>query len=211
MKKLIPLCLSVLLLVGFTACSGGSEEDRATTATSGSESAAQGSAGAGESNAAVIYFSATGNTEQVAQTLADKTSAALFEIEPEEPYTDADLDYNNDSCRANQEQNDPNARPAIAGDALDLSGYDTIYLGYPIWWGIAAWPVDGFVEANDFTGKAVIPFCTAASSGIGDSGNLLEEMAGTGNWLEGKRLDRGISEDEVKDWISDLGISSVEN
>ena len=81
----------------------------------------------------------------------------------------------------------------------------------PIWWGIAAWPVDGFVEANDFTGKAVIPFCTAASSGIGDSGNLLEEMAGTGNWLEGKRLDRGISEDEVKDWISDLGISSVEN
>mgnify|MGYP002772397397 FL=1 len=103
MKKLIPLCLSVLLLVGLTACSGGSEEDRATTATSGSESAAQESAGTGESNAAVIYFSATGNTEQVAQALADKTGAALFEIEPEEPYTDADLDYNNDSCRANQE------------------------------------------------------------------------------------------------------------
>lgn len=119
-KKLIPLCLSVLLLVGLTACSGGSEENRATTATSGSESAAQESAG--ESNAAVIYFSATGNTEQVAQTLADKTGAALFEIEPEEPYTDADLDYNNDSCRANQEQNDPNARPAIAGETLDLSG-----------------------------------------------------------------------------------------
>lgn len=130
-EKLIPLCLSVLLLVGLTACSGSSEENRATTATSGSESAAQESAG--ESNAAVIYFSVTGNTEQVAQTFADKTGAALFEIEPEEPYTDADLDYNNDSCRANQEQNDPNARPAIAGDALDLSGYDTIYLGYPIW------------------------------------------------------------------------------
>lgn len=133
MKKLIPLCLSVLLLVELTACSGSSEENRATTASSGNESAAQESAGAGESNAAVIYFSATGNTEQVAQTLADKTSADLFEIEPEEPYTDADLDYNNDSCRANQEQNDPNSRPAIAGETLDLSGYDTIYLGYPIW------------------------------------------------------------------------------
>lgn len=111
MKKLIPLCLSVLLLVGLTACSGSSEENRATTATSGSESAAQESAGTGESNAAVIYFSATGNTEQVAQTLADKTCADLFEIEPEEPYTDADLDYNNDSCRANQEQNP--AQPSL--------------------------------------------------------------------------------------------------
>lgn len=115
--------------------------------------------------------------------------------------------------RVSREHDDESLRDVdlVSTSVDNWDSYDTVFIGYPIWWGIAAWPVDGFVEANDFTGKAVIPFCTAASSGIGDSGNLLEEMAGTGNWLEGKRLDRGISEDEVKDWISDLGISSVEN
>ena len=206
MKKLIPLCLSVLLLVGLTACSGSSEEDRATTATSGSESAAQESAGAGESNAAVIYFSATGNTEQVAQTLADKTGAALFELEPEEPYTDADLDYNNDSCRANQEQNDPNARPAIAGDALDLSGYDTIYLCYPIWWGDAPRIISTFLESYDFSGKTIVPFCTSGSSGIGSSATDLEPLAEGAEWLEGRRFAAGTEADEVMAWVGSLGL-----
>lgn len=169
MKKLIPLCLSVLLLVGFTACSGGSEEDRATTATSGSESAAQESAG--ESNAAVIYFSATGNTEQVAQTLADKTSAALFEIEPEEPYTDADLDYNNDSCRANQEQNDPNARPAIAGDALDLSG------------------------------KTIAPFCTSGGSDISQSLSTLESLEPDATITDGLRTSPASADSDLDSWL----------
>ena len=132
----------------------------------------------------VVYYSATGTTEGVAQTIA------VSREHDDESLRDVDL---------------------VSTSVDNWDSYDTVFIGYPIWWGIAAWPVDGFVEANDFTGKAVIPFCTAASSGIGDSGNLLEEMAGTGNWLEGKRLDRGISEDEVKDWISDLGISSVEN
>ena len=136
-----------------------------------------------------------------------------YEITPVEPYTSDDLNWTNSSSRVSREHDDESLRdiPLTEITPADWDSYDTVLIGYPIWWGIAAWPVDGFVEANDFTGKAVIPFCTAASSGIGDSGNLLEEMAGTGNWLEGKRLDRGISEDEVKDWISDLGISSVEN
>lgn len=161
----------------------------------------------------VVYYSATGTTEGVAQTIADTTGGDLFEIQPVEPYTDDDLDWTNDDSRVSREHDDESLRDVdlVSTSVDNWDSYDTVFIGYPIWWGIAAWSVDGFVEANDFTGKAVIPFCTAASSGIGDSGNLLEEMTGTGNWLEGKRLDRGISEDEVKDWISDLGISSVEN
>lgn len=174
MKKLIPLCLSVLLLVGLTACSGSSEENRATTASSGNESAAQESAGAGESNAAVIYFSATGNTEQVAQALADKTGAALFEIEPEEPYTDADLDYNNDSCRANQEQNDPNARPAIAGDALDLSG------------------------------KTIAPFCTSGGSGISQSLSTLEALEPDATITDGLRTSPASAGSDLDSWLETI-------
>ena len=121
----------------------------------------------------VVYYSATGTTEGVAQTIADATGGDLFEIQPVEPYTDDDLDWTNDCLRDVD---------LVSTSVDNWDSYDTVFIGYPIWWGIAAWPVDGFVEANDFTGKAVIPFCTAASSGIGDSGNLLEEMAGTGSW-----------------------------
>lgn len=161
----------------------------------------------------VVYYSASGTTKRVATAIADATGADLYEITPVEPYTSDDLNWTNSSSRVSREHDDESLRDIALTEITpaDWDSYDTVLIGYPIWWGIAAWPVDGFVEANDFTGKAVIPFCTAASSGIGDSGNLLEEMTGTGNWLEGKRLDRGISEDEVKDWISDLGISSVEN
>ena len=84
--------------------------------------------------------------------------------------------------------------------------YDTIFLGYPIWWGIAAWPVDGFIEANDFTGKTVIPFCTSASSGLGESGQLLAEMAGTGNWLEGQRFSSSVSQEDIQAWVESLGL-----
>ena len=125
-----------------------------------------------------------------------------------EPYTSEDLNWTNDNSRVSREHNDESLRDVelTSTEVANWDSYDTVLIGYPIWWGIAAWPVDGFVKANDFTGKTVIPFCTAASSGIGDSGNLLEEMAGTGNWLEGKRLNRGITADEVKDWMNDLGI-----
>lgn len=180
------------------------EESSETAATDDTESAEK---------TLVVYYSATGTTAGVAQTIADATGGDLFEIQPVEPYTDDDLDWTNDDSRVSREHDDESLRDVdlVSTSVDNWDSYDTVFIGYPIWWGIAAWPVDGFVEANDFTGKTVIPFCTAASSGIGDSGNLLEDMAGTGNWLEGKRLDRGISEDEVKDWISDLGISSVEN
>lgn len=201
MKKRILLCLSVLLLVGLTACSGSSGESDTTTATSTNESAAQESAGVSESSAAVIYFSATGNTEQVAQTLADKTGAALFEIVPEEPYTDADLDYNNDSCRANQEQNDPNARPAIAGDPLDLSGYDTIYLGYPIWWGDAPMIIHTFCESYDLSGKTIAPFCTSGGSGISQSLSTLETLAPDATITDGLRTSPASADSDLDSWL----------
>lgn len=94
----------------------------------------------------------------------------------------------------------------VAAKVPDWESYDTVFIGYPIWWGIAAWPVDSFIKANDFTGKTVVPFCTSTSSGLGESGELLEEMAGTGEWLEGERFSSNTSEDDVKAWVEGLGL-----
>ena len=178
----------------------------AETDDSSETAAADGTESSGKT--LVVYYSATGTTAGVAQTIADAPGGDLFEIQPVEPYTDDDLNWTNDDSRVSREHDDESLREVdlVSTSVENWDSYDTVFIGYPIWWGIAAWPVDGFVKANDFTGKTVIPFCTAASSGIGDSGNLLEEMAGTGNWLEGKRLNRGITADEVKDWMNDLGI-----
>ena len=221
-KKIISVILTGIVAASMLAGCGSSSRSQTDNTESSSQNEVS-SSSASETAVAddtestgktlVVYYSATGTTEGVAQTIADATGGDLFEIQPVEPYTDDELDWTNDDSRVSREHDDESLRDVdlVSTSVDNWDSYDTVFIGYPIWWGIAAWPVDGFVEANDFTGKAVIPFCTAASSGIGDSGNLLEEMAGTGNWLEGKRLDRGISEDEVKDWISDLGISSVEN
>lgn len=135
----------------------------------------------------VVYFSATGNTESAANYIAQATGGDLFELEPAEPYTDEDLNYNNDNSRVSREHEDESLRNVelVADTVENWDDYDTVFIGYPIWWGIAAWPVDSFVEANDFTGKTVIPFATSASSGLGQSGKLLAELAGTGDWQEG--------------------------
>lgn len=137
-----------------------------------------------------VYFSATGNTEQAATYIADITGGDLFELEPADPYTDEDLNYNNEDSRVSQEYADESLRDVeLVSDTVEnWDSYDTVFIGYPIWWGIAAWPVDTFVEANDFTGKTVIPFATSASSGLGGSGQLLAELAGTGDWQEGMRF-----------------------
>ena len=134
----------------------------------------------------VVYFSATGNTESAANYIAQATGGDLFELEPAEPYTDEDLNYNNDNSRVSREHEDESLRNVelVADTVENWDDYDTVFIGYPIWWGIAAWPVDSFVEANDFTGKTVIPFATSASSGLGQSGKLLAELAGTGDWQE---------------------------
>lgn len=132
-----------------------------------------------------------------------------YEITPVEPYTSDDLNWTNSSSRVSREHDDESLRDIALTEITpaDWDSYDTVLIGYPIWWGIAAWPVDNFVKGNDFTGKTVISFCTSSSSGLGDSGNLLEEMAGTGDWQEGHRFSSGASDADAADWVASLNLN----
>ena len=156
--------------------------------------------------ALVVYYSATGNTEEVANYIAAAKDADLFELEPAQSYSSDDLDWTDRNSRVSREHDNPQERvvPLVADTVENWDSYDTVFIGYPIWWGIAAWPVDGFIAANDFTGKTVIPFCTSSSSGLGESGELLEKAAGTGEWLEGIRFRSGASEETVVEWVNGL-------
>ena len=156
----------------------------------------------------VVYYSATGNTKAVAETIAEAAGADTFELIPTEVYSNEDLNWTNSDSRVSREHEDESLRdvPLTETTVENWDEYDTVLIGYPIWWGIAAWPVDNFIKANDFTGKTVIPFCTVASSGIGRSGELLEEMAGTGDWQEGIRFRENPSEDDVVSWVEGLGL-----
>ena len=162
-----------------------------------------------ETNVLVVYFSATGNTERAANYIAQATGGDLFELTPADPYTDGDLDWNDENSRVVREYEDPEERDVelTAYTPDNWADYDVVYLGYPIWWGIAAWPVNGFVEANDFTGKTVIPFCTSSSSGLGESGQLLADLAGTGTWLEGQRFRSSASQEDVTARVESLGLN----
>lgn len=157
----------------------------------------------------VVYYSASGTTKRVATAIADATGADLYEITPVEPYTSDDLNWTNSSSRVSREHDDESLRDIALTEITptDWDSYDTVLIGYPIWWGIAAWPVDNFVKGNDFTGKTVIPFCTSSSSGLGDSVNLLEEMAGTGDWQEGHRFSSGASDADAADWVASLNLN----
>ena len=156
----------------------------------------------------VVYYSATNHTEAVAGYIANALDADLFEIVPSEPYTSDDLDWTDENSRVSREHDDPALRVMELESSTpdNWADYDTVFIGYPIWWGIAAWPVDNFITANDFTGKTVIPFATSSSSGLGESGSLLEELAGTGTWLDGQRFRSSASEEDVTDWVSGLNV-----
>lgn len=156
----------------------------------------------------VVYYSASGSTARVAETIAAAVNADLFEIVPTEAYTDDDLDWTNLNSRVSREHDDETLRdvPLTSAVVVDWADFDTVFIGYPIWWGIAAWPVDNFVKGNDFTGKTVIPFATSASSGMGESGTLLSEMAGSGDWQEGHRFSSGASAADVQRWVEGLGL-----
>ena len=214
MKKLFSIIMSILLIVSLTAC--GSQNADHSGGQSGTLENLQSGSGNAEaempSNEAsgkktlVVYYSATENTKKAAEHIASVTGGDLFELVPVKPYSREDLNWNDENSRVVYEYEHPAERKValttVTVDNFDI--YDTVFIGYPIWWGIAAWPVNGFIEANDFTAKTVIPFCTSASSGLGDSGKLLKEAAGTGNWLEGKRFSSGVSETEVSEWIQNL-------
>ena len=154
----------------------------------------------------VVYFSATGTTRGVAENLAEGLSADLYEIVPEEPYTDADLNYNDPKSRTSVETDGPSCRPAIAGELPDLTGYDTVLIGYPIWWGDTPRIVSNFVEQVDLTGKTLAVFFTSGSSGLGNSMKHLEQQAGAGTWLEGKRFTDRTTVEELVSWAAGLGI-----
>ena len=156
--------------------------------------------------ALVVYFSAQGLTEAVAEQIAENLDADIFEIVPADEYTSDDLDWTDDNSRVTREYEDESLRDVqlVSTEVPNWEDYDTIIIGYPIWWGIAAWPVNKFVEANDFSGKTVIPFCTSSSSGLGQSGELLREAAGTGNWLEGQRFRSNPSDDDIKEFTDSL-------
>ena len=182
--------------------SAATTEEDSTEASSETETDGDGVQG----KTLVVYFSATGNTERVAEVIADTAGGELFELEPVDPYTDEDLNYSDDNSRVSQEYADEGLRNVeLVADTVDgWQDVERVYIGYPIWWGNAAWPVNTFVEANDFTGKTVIPFCTSASSGLGDSGELLAELAGTGDWQEGMRFSSGVSDEDVAAWVESL-------
>lgn len=214
MKKLATVVLSCLLMFCLVACSSGgsgSTSSADTSSSSVSSASDETSATTEESstdlgNVLVVYYSATGNTERVANSIAEATGGDLFEIEPTEPYTDDDLNWNDESSRVSREYEDESLRdvPLVNTTVDGWDDYDTVFIGYPIWWGIAAWSVDGFVEANDFSDKTVIPFATSASSGMGQSGELLADLAGTGDWQDGMRFSSGAGDDEVQEWVETL-------
>lgn len=156
----------------------------------------------------VVTFSASGRSARVGQIIADTLGADTFELTPVEPYSDEDLDWRTEGSRVNLEHDDESLRDiALTADTVEnWDEYGTVFIGYPIWWGIAAWPVNNFVKNNDFTGKTVIPFCTSSSSGLGESGELLAEMAGTGNWQEGQRFQSSVDESEIIGWVNSLGL-----
>ena len=188
---------------GSSASSSSTSTSNASSNTSASASTSTQSSG---SKILVAYFSAQGHTRAVAQAAADELGADIFEIVPSEAYTSDDLDYNNSSSRVSREHDDESLRdiPLTQTTPDGWENYDTVLIGYPIWWGIAAWPTNHFVTDNNFTGKTVIPFCTSGSSSLGESGQLLAQAAGTGTWQEGQRFSSDASDDEVRTWATAL-------
>ena len=196
LKKAIVIGCAMLAAAGLSACGNDTPSAPSKAVSDTSHQEAKGEKG----KSLVVYFSATGNTKRASEIIARETGSTLFEIQPQQPYTQDDLDYLDDGSRSVKEHEDPTIRPAIENEVAEWDSYETIFLGYPIWWGEAPNIVYTFVENHDFTGKRVIPFCTSASSGVGVSDEHLAKAAGKGNWLGGTRFSGGISEKDLVDW-----------
>lgn len=219
-KKLSILALAVIMFI-LAGCQSNGSQDASTlpevtmpSITSGNStqieadaSEAENTQPEGTKRTLVAYFSCTGNTEKIAEWIAAETGADLYSITPEAPYTTDDLNYSDSASRATREQNDESARPAISGVVEDMEQYDTIYLGYPIWWGQAPKIISTFIESYDFTGKTVVPFCTSGSSGVGTSDTDLHGLAAESTvWMNGERFSPNASESSVVQWLDGLGI-----
>ena len=228
MKKWIAIILMLVMSLSLVACGRNKESQETSTSDEGkgsltestvsesesvtygqqeeTESTSDSNVEATETKVLVAYFSATGTTKGVAERIADGLNADLYEIVPEKPYTDADLNYNDNSSRSTVEMNDSDARPEISGSVENMDQYDIVFLGYPIWWGDAPRIMSTFVESYDFSGKTVVPFCTSGGSGIGSSASNLEKLTNGATWLDGKRLNGSDSQDTVMEWVNSLGL-----
>ena len=207
------LIIAVVAVLGYSFLSNDSddnnvnnENNNSNNVTNNEDSTQDDNIGSVLGKTLIVYYSATGNTKEVAEEMAEDLNADIFEIVPSDPYTLEDLDWTDDNSRVSREYNDESLRDVeLENTTVPLwDSYDTVLIGYPIWGGIAAWPVNSFVEANDFTGKTVIPFCTSSSSGLGQSGDLLEDAAGTGNWQEGHRFSSSPSDDKITEFIDSI-------
>ena len=207
--------MSVMALVlggcGLSSLTGSSSNGQAAnSAASGVAASSSGTVAAG-GKTLVVYYSATGRTERVAKVIAKERQADIMKLVPNPDYTEADLDYNDKSSRVSREHDDASLRDKIQLQKAvpdNWASYDTIFLGYPIWWSIAAWPVDAFVKANDFTGKNVGTFETAGVSQLGTSGKLLAEMAGgKGNWQDGTCFTGSLDDAKVQEWVRSLNLA----
>lgn len=231
MKKIAAVLLTVLMVISLAAC--GQKPDTGNTtenASTGNDSAENTLPEAASETVAedeqvnvwienmpesdaegmkilVAYFSATNTTEGVAEVIADSLSADLYEIVPEQPYTDDDLNYHDDNSRTTIEMNDSTARPAISGSVEDMEQYDIVFVGYPIWWGEAPRILNTFMESYDFSGKTIVPFCTSGSSDIGSSATNLADLTEGAMWLSGTRFAAGSSRETIVDWLNGLGLN----
>jgi len=194
MKKIFLMMLSAMMILSLTACSN-------SYAAIGGKSTAKGISG---KKILVAYFSCTGNTRMLAQNVAGAIGADLYEIKPAVPYTTEDLDYNDETTRANVEQRDENSRPALADKNLDVAQYETIIIAYPIWWGIEPKIIDTFVESYNFSGKTIIPVCTSGGSDIRASEDHLKNLVSGAEWKRGKLFSRNASGAEIKSWFDGL-------
>ena len=210
MRKIVSLLLSFGMIFALAACgqsaaSEKQEEIEMETETSESVSTEEQEADV-STKTLVVYFSCTGTTELVAEYITEILGADSYQIVPEDPYTEADLAYDTNG-RADQEQNDPDVRPAISGGVENMDEYDTIILGYPIWHGQAPRIISTFLESYDFSGKTIVPFCTSHSSGVGSSADNLHSLcAESVEWRDGKRFESGVSKESVQKWIEEIGI-----
>lgn len=198
MKKLLASIMAVMLVLAMTSCSGGN------SGASGDDQAAQQNT---DVRSIVVYFSCTGNTKAVAEEVAAQTGSELHEMVPEEPYTEEDLNYNNDNCRANIEMNDPESRPAISNTIENFSEYDTIYIGYPIWWGSLPRIMNTFLDTYDFSGKTIVPFCTSGSSSISQSVSVIREAEPEAQIKKGLQISSAGADDssyEVRKWLEEI-------
>ena len=217
MKKTIAILLSLVMILGLAACgNSASQTEQPSTEDTSVESKADTNSAENSTDmentdnqdvqdhkVLVAYFSATGTTKGVAEHIANGLNADIYEIVPEDPYTDADLNYNDNNSRTTIEMNDPNARPAISGSVENMEQYDIIFVGYPIWWGEAPRIVSTFMESYDFSGKTLIPFCTSASDPIDNSLHIFSELCPEAPLAEGLTAN---DEAGIEPWLQGLGL-----